>query len=376
MSKINGSPKRWLRTPLLAMITAVVGLVGIAAPAASANPVAHVGSSTVTVSSNGSTGTLAFYWIPDSSNTPHSEVVPSNVPIKQEPAVAQVGQSSVIAAEGTDGSLQYYWQPIGSPTWHEEQVAGAGSTTGIPDITQVGNSTVIAAPGPNYTINYYYQPIGSPTWSSVQIVSNAAGAPSSGYSWPSITQVGGSTVIAAEGPNFSLWMFWQAIGSPTWHAEEVSGNSSAYGIPSVAAVTTGGVTYTEIAALREGPQEDTAQDYTYMQAVGASGWTKYMVTPALYGLGDPSLAQVGGDVVLTTDADELTSSNQILDSQWLYVQHAGNQSSPWTAVQVTPWGGAPGAWELPGVTATSSSIASIAVALDNGSDNFYQYNVG
>ena len=67
----------------------------------------------------------------------------------------------------------------------------------------------------------------------------ASGSPSgtfrNPYSDPSITQVGNSVVIAAAGPNETLWMFWQQIGTSGWHAEQVPA-SYVLGQPSVAQV--------------------------------------------------------------------------------------------------------------------------------------------
>lgn len=129
--------------------------------------------------------------------------------------IAHVGGSDVMVSAAS-GTLEFYWKQDGTSSWHPERVPGAAPVvTDSPAVAQVGNSSVIAAPGSNGTIDYYYQPIGAARWSAVQVVTNASGAPRSGYGWPSIAQVGNATVIVAQGANFSLWRFSQAIGSPT-----------------------------------------------------------------------------------------------------------------------------------------------------------------
>ena len=40
--------------------------------------------------------------------------------------------------------------------------------------------------------------------------------------WPSVAQVGDSTVIAAPGPDGSLLFYWQPIGSQQWNPEQVA----------------------------------------------------------------------------------------------------------------------------------------------------------
>ena len=40
--------------------------------------------------------------------------------------------------------------------------------------------------------------------------------------WPSVAQIGDSTVIAALGSDDSLQFWWQPIGSQQWNREQVS----------------------------------------------------------------------------------------------------------------------------------------------------------
>ena len=75
----------------------------------------------------------------------------------------------MIAAAGPDNSLMFYWQPIGSQGWNTEQVAGPGTIVEWPSVAQVGNSTVIAAAGSDNSLLFYWQPIGSQGWNPEQV---------------------------------------------------------------------------------------------------------------------------------------------------------------------------------------------------------------
>ena len=101
----------------------------------------------------------------------------------------------MIAALGPDNSLVFYWQPIGSQGWNPEQVAGPGTTFEWPSVAQVGDSTVIAALGPDNSLQFYWQPIGSQGWNLEQVA-----GPGTAFAPPSVAQVGDSTVIATRGP--------------------------------------------------------------------------------------------------------------------------------------------------------------------------------
>jgi hypothetical protein len=37
-----------------------------------------------------------------------------------------------------------------------------------------------------------------------------------------VTQVGNAAVIVVVGADNSLWYYWQEIGDPQWHAEQVA----------------------------------------------------------------------------------------------------------------------------------------------------------
>jgi hypothetical protein len=46
-----------------------------------------------------------------------------------------------------------------------------------------------------------------------------------------------SAVIAATGPDNSVWFYWQTIGAPPpWNAEQVAGPGTTFSGPSIAQV--------------------------------------------------------------------------------------------------------------------------------------------
>ena len=74
-------------------------------------------------------------------------------------------------------------------------------------VTQVGDSSVIAAQGIGNSLQFWWQPIGSRQWNQEVV----AGAGSGAFSAPSVAQVGNSSVIAAQGIGNSL----RSGGSPS-----------------------------------------------------------------------------------------------------------------------------------------------------------------
>jgi hypothetical protein len=328
--------------------------------AADANVVAGVGTSSVLAATDFNNGSLDFYW--EAAGSPSwstAEHVAGQGTTSSFAAVAQVGNSSVIAAQGPNG-LDFYWQAIGSPTWSPAQVvAGVDATQGTPAIAQVGQSTVIAAQTPSGQINFYYQPIGSPTWSKPQqVTGSASGSPAGTYGYPAVTQVGNAAVIVAQGPGATLWMFWEQIGSAKWTAEKVAGANSTDTQPSVAQVGQS----TVIAAGGDNTL------YTYSQPIGGTTWTPDAVTTDSEGFHDPSITQVGNAAVVAVYRDELNSQSQIQTSLYSYVSTPiGNAT--WTPHQVTQYGPFNGGGD-PTIAQVDGS-AVIGVPLSNGTGLFY-----
>ena len=102
-----------------------------------------------------------------------------------------------------------------SPLPISASLSGTGSWW--PSVAQVGDSSVIAAQGPDNSLLFYWQPIGSQQWNPEQVA-----GPGTTASAPSVAQVGNSTVIAAAAPDGSLQFYWQPIGSEQWNPEQVA----------------------------------------------------------------------------------------------------------------------------------------------------------
>jgi predicted chitinase len=139
-----------------------------------------------------------------------------------------------------------------------------GTIIGWPSVAQVGDSTVIAAADTDGSLVFYWQPIGSQQWNPEQVA-----GPESVINWPSVAQVGNSTVIAALGPDNSLLFYWQPIGSQQWNPEQVAGPGTTFDAPSVAQVGNS----TVIAA--QGPGGSLLQ---YWQPIGSGQWNPEQVT--------------------------------------------------------------------------------------------------
>jgi predicted chitinase len=139
-----------------------------------------------------------------------------------------------------------------------------GTILGWPSVAQVGDSTVIAAADTDGSLVFYWQPIGSQQWNPEQVA-----GPGHAFSSASVAQVGNSTVIATQGPDNSLLFYWQLIGSLQWNPEQVAGPGTTFWTPSVAQVGNS----TVIAA--QGPGGSLLQ---YWQPIGSQQWNTEQVT--------------------------------------------------------------------------------------------------
>jgi hypothetical protein len=349
-----------MKALLAATGTAACGAGLLSGSAAQAQVVARVANSSVLAATDWNNHSLNFYYQPLGGKpwSKPQQVAGANT-TTSFPAVAQIGNSTGIAVQGENDSLHYYWQQVGSRPWSAaQQVGGSGTTLGKPALAQVGKSAVIAAQGPGDVIDFYYQPFGSPTWSKPQQVTGpASGSPAGPYGDPSITQVGDATVIAAQGPGATLYMFWQQIGSPVWHAQRVAPAKSTYTVPSVAQIGNA----TVIAA------GSTNTVYTYTEPIGSTSWTPEPVYNTPNGVADPSIAQVGNSVVVVDTVDGVSGAGKVTTSMKAFWQTIGTRA--WTPQQVTAPGPANGGSD-PSVAQFGGS-AVIGVALSGGNGLFY-----
>jgi hypothetical protein len=240
----------------------------------------------------------------------------------------------------------------------------SGSAAQAQVVARVANSSVLAATDwNNHSLNFYYQPIGSPAWSKPQqVTGSGSGSPAGPYGDPSVTQVGDSTVIAAQGPGASLYMFWQQIGSPVWHAQKVAGAKSTYTAPSVAQIGSS----TVIAA----GSSNTV--YTYTEPIGKTVWTPEPVYNSANGVADPSIAQVGTSAVVVDTVDGVSGAGKVTTSLKAFWQAIGTHT--WAQQEVTLPGPANGGSD-PSV-AQVGSAAVIGVALSGGNGLFYWEALG
>jgi hypothetical protein len=309
---------------LFARATVVLAVCGVAlagAATASAQQVTQDGSASVIATTDGFGG-LDFYWQPiggsQSFQSTHEQVAPDGTLSQQlypkEPSIAVVGNETVIAAQGAQNNLVVYEQPIyavppgsgenGCCTgpWHADPnpFAGFGTTFSEPSIAALSNNTVvIAAQGLDNSLQFYWQTVGTTTWHAIQAAPTYSIAGD-----PQIAIVGGNPVIAALGDGNSRVDFWHEnwrtstwSSSPQWVADAYTNRD-----PAITATGNG----VAIAAVTAHPGSSTPSNVNigyYTEAIGSGSWTSQTVFPSTSNVWSsstaPSLAQVGGSVVLT-----------------------------------------------------------------------------
>jgi hypothetical protein len=95
-----------------------------------------------------------------------------------------------------------------------------------PSIAQVGNDVVIAAQGANNSMDLYWQVNGASGWNAETV----AGSWTT-YSAPSLAPNGTAVVIAAQGPSDSLAFYWAASVTAAWNPEIVAGAGTTFSAP-------------------------------------------------------------------------------------------------------------------------------------------------
>jgi hypothetical protein len=265
--------------------------------------VTKVGGSAV-ITATGKDGSLKFYWQPYYENgvfgggwRAEQAAGPGTIAVNPTgESVAQVGESSVITAPGSDSSLEVYWQAIGAAGWTPDQVFGSQNIS-YTSVAQVENSAVIAASISDGSLWFYWKTIGAPAiggWNPEQVSPLPAGFSSAQLA---VAQVGQSTVIAAFGSDFNLWVFSQPIGAAGgggWTYEQAS--ASGYG----AAVFTG-LSLAQVgnsAGITAIGTDGTGGSlWFFSQPINESGWYAHQV-PGLTGASAASVAQVGQSTVI------------------------------------------------------------------------------
>jgi hypothetical protein len=362
------------RAALLAATAAACGATLLPGPVAHAQVIAAAGNTPVMATWDENQQSLDFYRANAATGlwgAPEQVTGPGTT--QSFPAVAPMGNLTGIAVQGENNSLDFYQQANGGATWSRPQVVAApGSTPGRPALAYVNHDAEIAAVGPNNVLDFYSEPVGflvrpghAPAFTAQQVSGPASGSPAGPYGDPSITQAGGYTVIAAQGPNISLYVFWQQIGSTTWHSSDVGQATTTPSAAQIgdslviaAGVSDGLFTYTRPAASLGSPSG------------GSSAWTPDQVisnNSEGYDTG-PSITQAGNSLVIADDA-LWGSGDHIGVNPTTYWQPAGDDTGPWTTQQVTP--PEPGnAGSGPSIAQAGQSVV-IGIALPDGTGLFY-----
>jgi hypothetical protein len=157
--------------------------------------------------------------------------VPAASAASAPPAVgvtlAQVGNYLLLGGQGPDNQGVVYFQVVGTSGWSELEQTQPNTVYSPVSITALtdGGSTLVAmvAEGANNSLNLWWQnavgPCGTSGCPNIQETWNQeeVGGPGSTYSTPSIIQIDNDVVVAAEGPDNELSIWWQQIGADGWH---------------------------------------------------------------------------------------------------------------------------------------------------------------
>ena len=162
---------------------------------------------------------LRFYWNEFGANNGHGEQVATDGTTFSDPAIAQIGNTVVIAAEGIFNSLDLYWQTNGASGWNMETVAGIQTTYSAPSLAQNGNTTISAAQGPSNSLDFYWAFNGTATWYPDVV----AGADSVGGTPAISAHDNGVNIVALNYGRFESTFYWAFNGSSTWTASKMPG---------------------------------------------------------------------------------------------------------------------------------------------------------
>jgi hypothetical protein len=192
-----------------------------------------------------------------------------------------------------------------------------------PAITDSGAATEIAAVAPDGSLWFYWAADGTSTWHAEQV---AGPGIVSVHGAPAITDSGGATEIAAATPDGGLDFWWAADGTSTWHYELVAGPTAATSAPAMT-VTGDGV---EIAAA--GPD---ASLWFYWAYNGTSTWHTEQVDGAGSSVAAPAITDNGGGVFLAATAAHggsvmyfASHGRQFRTAGWLAVPPACGPAAP------------------------------------------------
>ncbi len=245
--------------------------------------IAQVGDSTV-IAALGPNGSLDFWWQRIGSprwNGPETVASAGYSP----PGLAQVGNASAIVDAGRLGGAIYYTQPIGAIGWSPAQPIDANAFTAElifdqprPAIAQVGNSAMVAAQSGTSELLAFLKGIKGSEWSSPEQVVVA----SSSVTEPSIAQVGDAAMITSVEGSHAVMAYTQPIGgshwAPTTVAQLPQDDTLTGASLAVTPGTTTGTTTPAILAIGDRFTGTTGLDVygdLYWEPNGTGGWSHH-----------------------------------------------------------------------------------------------------
>ncbi len=146
----------------------------------------------------------------------------------------------------------------------------SSSSASAESVTQSGSSTIVASEGPNHSLYVYWQSFGSDTWNK-QIVAGKDTA----YSTPRVIQVLSHAVIAVEGPTHTLDVYTDSGPHGAWRRSVVGGKETTYATPGIAiSKAVGGTTKTGTDIVAVGPHNTLN---VYWNIAGTAKWSEHAI---------------------------------------------------------------------------------------------------
>ena len=149
--------------------------------------------------------------------------------VVSQPAIAGAdGYGYAVACQGPNNRLNVY-EELGTMGWTSDPVPGTGIAYSAPAATIFDGKLWVFVEGPNNSLDLYWQTLGSTVWSSAVAIAGTGTT----FTAPAVTTTAGGLNVATEGPSNTLDFYWESTGSFTFHLEQVasSGTESA---PSIA----------------------------------------------------------------------------------------------------------------------------------------------
>jgi hypothetical protein len=281
------------------------------------------------------------------------------------PAAAAINSGlggPVVAVQDPGNSLDMFWQVNGTgyypgqvyhtdlggeaPSWVAAgvgfwRVAGTGTTFSAPSVASDGQSTLIAAQGANHSLDLYWSP-DAYWWGAATVphfTRELVAGPDTTYSAPQLLVAGGRVDIVAAGPDSTLDFYSAASGqafSPGTPGTVIGGPGSTWSQPSI---TSDGYGLVVAAAGLHGPVE--VYWGTYAGKFGAADVIDPSVTgPAspFYSFSAPSVTAFGGWVTVAYQSfnDSLAMWSALANATRWYSGAGHFNAGSWIEVPAPP----------------------------------------